>query len=34
MNSSEQSEWIARHIPHRVRAAVARLPMQNSLLSY
>ena len=32
MNASEQSEWIARHIPHRVRAAVARLPMQNSLL--
>jgi len=32
MNYSEQSEWVARHIPHRVRAAVARLPMQNSLL--
>lgn len=32
MIPSEQSEWIARHIPHRVRAAVARLPMKNSLL--
>jgi hypothetical protein len=32
MNSGEQSEWIARHIPHRVRAAIARLPMKDSLL--
>ena len=32
MNASEQTEWIARHIPHRVRAAIARLPMEHSLL--
>src|SRR5258707_488184 len=32
MNAGEQSEWIARHIPHRVRAAIARLPMEHSLL--
>jgi hypothetical protein len=32
MNADEQSEWITRHIPHRVRAAIARLPMENSLL--
>jgi hypothetical protein len=32
MNADEQSEWITRHIPHRIRAAIARLPMENSLL--
>ncbi len=32
MNVTEQGEWIAKHIPHRVRAAIARLPMNNSIL--
>lgn len=32
MDPHEQSEWIARHIPHRVRAAIARLNMEGSLL--
>ena len=32
MNADEQSEWITRHIAHRVRAAIARLPLENSLL--
>ena len=32
MDHNEQSEWMTRHIPHRVRAAIARLPMKQSLL--
>jgi hypothetical protein len=28
----EQSEWITKHIPHRVRAAIARLDLKGSLL--
>lgn len=32
MDAHEQREWICRHIPHRVRAAIARLPMESSLL--
>lgn len=32
MDQQEQNEWISRHIPHRVRAAIARLRMENSLL--
>ena len=32
MDAYEQSEWIGKHLPHRVRAAIARLPMENSLL--
>ncbi len=32
MDADEQRDWICRHIPHRLRAAIARLPMENSLL--
>ena len=32
MDQHEQSNWITKHIPHRVRAAIARLDMENSLL--
>ena len=32
MDPHEQSEWIATHIPHRVRAAIARINMEDSLL--
>jgi hypothetical protein len=32
MDLHEQSEWMIRHIPHRVRAAIARLDLDNSLL--
>ena len=32
MDQHEQSKWITTHIPHRVRAAVARMDMENSLL--
>jgi hypothetical protein len=32
MDHNEQSEWMTRHIPHRVRAAIARLPRENTLL--
>jgi hypothetical protein len=32
MEQHEQSEWIGTHIPHRVRAAIARIDMENSLL--
>src|ERR1035441_9019913 len=32
MNQSEQNDWITLHIPHRVRAAIARLNMQQSVL--
>jgi hypothetical protein len=32
MDANEQPEWLCRHIPHRLRAAIARLPLENSLL--
>jgi len=32
MDQQEQSKWITTHIPHRVRAAIARLPLEGSLL--
>jgi hypothetical protein len=32
MDQHEQREWITKHIPHRVRAAIARMNMENSLL--
>ena len=32
MDPPEQAQWLATHIPHRVRAAIARLPMENSIL--
>jgi hypothetical protein len=32
MDQHEQSEWMTKHIPHRVRAATARINMENSLL--
>jgi hypothetical protein len=32
MHTQDQNEWITTHIPHRVRAAIARLDMKNSLL--
>lgn len=32
MDPHEQSEWMTKHIPHRVRAAIARVRMENSLL--
>ena len=32
MDAAEQARWLKNHIPHRIRAAGARLPMENSLL--
>jgi hypothetical protein len=32
MDAAEQARWLKDHIPHRIRAATARLPMENSLL--
>jgi len=32
VDQNEQNEWLTTHIPHRVRAAIARLPMETSLL--
>jgi hypothetical protein len=32
MDAPEQTKWLAEHIPHRVRSAIARLPMENSIL--
>ena len=32
MDAPEQAIWLAEHIPHRVRAAIARLPMESSIL--
>jgi hypothetical protein len=32
MHQHEQGEWLTKHIPHRVRDAVARINMENSLL--
>lgn len=32
MDAAEQARWLKDHIPHRIRAAAARLPMENSLL--
>ena len=32
MDQHEQDKWITMHIPHRVRAAIARIDMENSLL--
>ena len=32
MDPPEQGQWLTTHIPHRVRAAIARLPMENSIL--
>jgi hypothetical protein len=32
MDAREQAQWIEIHIPHRVRAAIARLNLENSLL--
>ena len=32
MDQQEQCEWITKHIPHRVRAAIARIDMEGSLL--
>jgi len=32
MDHEEQNEWLVKHIPHRVRAATARLPMEKSPL--
>jgi hypothetical protein len=32
MDPHEQNEWITRHIPHRVRAAISRLNLEESLL--
>jgi hypothetical protein len=29
MDTPEQAQWLATHIPHRVRAAIARLPMEK-----
>jgi hypothetical protein len=33
MNQAEQNDWLTKHIPHRVRAAIARLDVQNTLLN-
>jgi hypothetical protein len=33
MDRIEQNEWLTKHIPHRVRAAIARIDMGNSILS-
>jgi hypothetical protein len=32
MDADQQARWLKEHIPHRIRAAAARLPMENSLL--
>lgn len=32
MDAPEQAIWLAEHIPHRVRAAIARLPLESSIL--
>lgn len=32
MDQHEQDEWLTDHIPHRVRAAIARMDMEDSLL--
>jgi hypothetical protein len=32
MDTPEQAQWLATQIQHRVRAAIARLPMENSIL--
>jgi hypothetical protein len=32
MDAVEQTRWLKEHIPHRIRAATARLPMETSLL--
>jgi hypothetical protein len=32
MDREEQNEWLVKHIPHRVRAATARLQMEKSPL--
>ncbi len=32
MDAAEQARFLEVHIPHRIRAATARLPMENSLL--
>jgi len=31
MEAREQKEWLETHIPHRVRAAIARLSKENSI---
>jgi hypothetical protein len=33
MNALEQEMWLTDHIPHRLRAACARLDLQNTLLN-
>jgi hypothetical protein len=32
MDQNEQAEWLTKHVPHRVRAATARINMKSSLL--
>lgn len=32
MDTAAQKEWLVTHLPHRVRAAMARLPFQDELL--
>jgi hypothetical protein len=32
MDLDEQNEWMTKHIPHRVRAAIARLNLEGSFL--
>lgn len=32
MNTKDQSDWLQNHIPYRVRAALARIPLQENLL--
>jgi len=34
MNTKDQSDWLQKHIPHRVRAALARVPLQEDLLNH
>jgi hypothetical protein len=29
MDAPEQTKWLTEYIPHRVRAAIARLPMEK-----
>src|SRR5947207_823694 len=29
MNATEQDQWLAQHIPHRIRACLACLPLQE-----
>lgn len=33
MNAAAQHEWLVTHLPHRIRAAISRLPLEGELLT-